>query len=61
MQPRAKRFDPFDGGEEGSGGLDSELDRITAFPGSNTIIVDPENRNAVCLSGQCLKFGNCES
>jgi len=40
VQPRAKRFDPF--GEETEG--DSDLDRVTAFPGSNTIIVDPENR-----------------
>ena len=45
VQPRAKRFDPF--GEETEG--DSDLDRVTAFPGSNTIIVDPENRNSVGL------------
>ena len=45
VQPRAKRFDPF--GEETEG--DSELERVTAFPGSNTIIVDPENRNSIGL------------
>ena len=45
VQPRAKRFDPF--GEETEG--DSDLDRVTAFPGSNTIIVDPENRNSIGL------------
>ena len=35
IQLRAKRFDP-----EG----DSEFDKVTAFPRSSTIIVDPENR-----------------
>lgn len=37
VQRYAKRFDPDDDG-------DSEFDRITAFPTSSTIIVDPENR-----------------
>ena len=43
IQARAKRFDPF--GEDAD--PDNELDKITAFPKSNTIIVDPENR---CVS-----------